>query len=692
MRNPTIRSLPLPLALVSGSTATRMVLQSCSTSRRNSSGDQGCRKAARSITITSSRSGRVMRRISSRGRARPALLLPRRDCPPGVEGIEHALPRAPAQIGQQLAQQALVFLLRELFPQLLPLRLGQVLSSRRLPQLAVAKLRRQLQPVVQVARDAQLAGENGPDLVVRQLDGADERVVLGARGKERAQLRQQRLDLARLEIEQLQPLHLRKHDALLDGLAQGSRQDAAIERRVRGGRTLRPDQPHARLGRHLGKRDGVRIDHGDHLVEQLALRRPRAEGRGDEHGDGKRSHTGMVTDGTRQRAICRVDLTTSRQVVTVAPVMKDPYSALGVSKTASAEEIKKAYRKLAKKLHPDMNPGDKKAEERFKEVSAAFEILGDPKKRSLYDEFGEISTRPGFDEQKAREFQRQARAGGFGGGGFDPSDLGSMFEDLLGRRRGARTRRSPPERIPGEDIETAIEGDLRDAVLGAEREISVNRPVRCPECKGSGARPGSRPQTCPQCGGSGEILMGGVFSMPCPRCQGEGTIREPCPRCGGEGTVPEITRLKVKIPPGVETGSRVRLPGQGGPGQRGGEPGDLYLRITVREHPSVRVQGRDLLLDLPITAAEALAGAEVTAPTFEGPGKLKIPPGSQSRRKLRLRGRGLPALKGGATGAPRGDLYAVLQIVLPQDSPQARQAATLLQHLHKNDVRKDVVL
>src|SRR5438128_6282519 len=236
MRNPTIRSLPLPLALVSGSTATRMVLQSCSNSRRNSSGDQGCRKAARSITITSSRSAPVMRRISSRGRARTAILLPRRDGPLGVEGIEHAHRRAPAQIGQQLAQQALVLLLRELFPQLLPLRLGQVLSSRRLLQLAVAKLRRQLQPVVQVARDAQLAGKNGPDLVVRQLDGADERVVLGARGKERAQLRQQRLDLARLEIEQLQPLHLREHDALLDGLAQGSRQDAPVERNVRGGR------------------------------------------------------------------------------------------------------------------------------------------------------------------------------------------------------------------------------------------------------------------------------------------------------------------------------------------------------------------------------------------------------------------------------------------------------------------------
>jgi curved DNA-binding protein len=335
--------------------------------------------------------------------------------------------------------------------------------------------------------------------------------------------------------------------------------------------------------------------------------------------------------------------------------MKDPYSLLGVAKTASAAEIKKAYRKLAKKLHPDVNPGDKKSEERFKEVSGAFEVLGDPKKRALFDEFGEIATKPGFDEAKAREYQRQAEAagyqGGFSGGGFppgfeggfsgfrgrsggfDPEDLASMFGDIFSQRQSARSRRAQMEPVPGDDVEAQIEVDLRDAVLGAEREISLTRP------------------------GSGETA-----------------------------------RLKVKIPPGVETGSRVRLPGQGAPGERGGEPGDLYLRIAVRDHPTVRVQGRDLLLDLPITPAEALAGADVTAPTFEGAVKLKIPAGSQSGRKLRLRGRGLPALKGGSTGAPRGDLYVVLQIVLPPDSPAAREAAEAMQKLYKTDVRKDVVL
>ncbi len=394
----------------------------------------------------------------------------------------------------------------------------------------------------------------------------------------------------------------------------------------------------------------------------------------------------------------------------------DPYATLGVSRGASADEIKKAYRKLAKKLHPDVNPGDKKSEERFKEVSSAFDILGDPKKRALYDEFGEVALRAGFDEEKARAFrayQRQpaegATGGGFGGragagrgfaggihfeeGGFEPGDLGSMFGDLFGgRQRGAAARsRSEPSR--GEDVEAALTIDLRDAVLGAEREISLVLPTRCPECHGSGAKPGSKPRKCPECGGSGEVQMaGGMFRGPCPRCQGEGTIRDPCPRCGGKGTVEETKRLSVKIPPGVETASRVRLAGQGSPGERGGQNGDLYLRITVREHPTVRVSGRDLSLDLPVTAAEAMLGAEITAPTFEGPVKLKIPPGSQSGRKLRLRGRGLPALRSGATGAPRGDLYVVLMIVLPEPSEKAREAVQVLQTLYTHDVRKDVKL
>jgi curved DNA-binding protein len=298
-----------------------------------------------------------------------------------------------------------------------------------------------------------------------------------------------------------------------------------------------------------------------------------------------------------------------------------------------------------------VNPGDKKAEERFKDVSAAFEVVGDPKRRALYDEFGEVALSHGFDEEKAekyRAYQRAASGGGragfrgfegFSSRGFDPSDfgdLGAMFEGLFTQRRQGAARRRAAEPITGDDVEASIEVELRDAVLGAEREIVVQRP-------------------------------------------------------GSDGTL-EPVRLRVKIPPGVETGSRVRLAGQGSPGERGGEDGDLYLRITVRPHPTVRVDGRDLSLDLPITVNEALKGAEVTAPTFEGPVKLKIPPRSQSGRRLRLRGRGLPALRSGPTGAPRGDLYVVLQIVLPPDSKTARAAADELQKLYPPDVRQDVRL
>jgi molecular chaperone DnaJ len=230
--------------------------------------------------------------------------------------------------------------------------------------------------------------------------------------------------------------------------------------------------------------------------------------------------------------------------------------------------------------------------------------------------------------------------------------------------------------------------DLAEAVRGGERELNIQRPSRCTECGGSGVRVGHQ-HRCPQCGGTGQVEMGGFFRGACPRCEGTGKVDEPCPKCGGSGTQTEPARLRVKVPPGVETGSRVRLSGQGAAGARGGAAGDLYLRITVRPHATVRVSGRDLLLDLPVTAGEALEGADVTAPTFEGSVKLKIPPGSQSGRKLRLRGRGLPALAG---GGERGDLYAVLQIVLPPPSDEARAAAEKLARLYKGDVRKDVTL
>jgi curved DNA-binding protein len=315
---------------------------------------------------------------------------------------------------------------------------------------------------------------------------------------------------------------------------------------------------------------------------------------------------------------------------------RDLYEILGVSRTASAEEIKRQYRKLAKRYHPDVNPGNKQAEERFKEITAASEVLSDPKRRRLYDEFGPDSLRTGFDEKKAeayRQWRRQgpSEAGGlpfdFGdfqqvdlGGGFGTFDFGSIFGDLFGAGRG---RGSGPGPIPGRSAESEIAVGLREAVLGGERDLRVDGRT-----------------------------------------------------------------LRVRIPPGVTEGSQIRLAGQGGPGAFGGHAGDLYLRVHLEEHPLVRREGKDLFIDLPVTVPEAVEGAEVTLPTFEGPVRLRLPAGAQAGTKLRLRGKGLPDLKGG----PRGDLHAVVKIVLPEPSDPLRRAVEPLARLYKGDPRAGISL
>ena len=316
---------------------------------------------------------------------------------------------------------------------------------------------------------------------------------------------------------------------------------------------------------------------------------------------------------------------------------RDLYDVLGASRGASTDEIRKSYRKLAKKYHPDMNPGDKKAEEKFKEITAAHEVLSDEKKRKLYDEFGPDALRTGFDEKAADQYRQWRQHGGRSGqevpfdlgdfstvhvGGMGDYDFGSIFGDLFGGGGGRRgRRRGPPAPTPGTDAEAELLVDLRDAVLGAERDLRIDDKT-----------------------------------------------------------------LRVKIPPGVSDGSRIRLAGQGGDGTSGAPPGDLYLVVRLREHPSVRREGRDLYLDLPLTVPEAATGAEVVIPTFEGQVQLKIPAGTQSGRQLRLRGRGLPDLKGG----PRGDLYAVAKIVLPEESDALREAVKPLQDLYKTDPRAGI--
>lgn len=376
---------------------------------------------------------------------------------------------------------------------------------------------------------------------------------------------------------------------------------------------------------------------------------------------------------------------------------RDLYDILGVARSASADEIKKAYRKLAKKYHPDVNPNDKAAEEKFKEVSAAFEVLSDPKKREMYDEFGPDAIRLGFDPQKAREYRqwragRQAGAGPVEFGGFsigEDFDLGDLFGSIFGgSTRMRRERANAPQ--PGEDLLLEVDVSLREVVKGGERTVSYSRMGRCDRCRGTGTGAG-RPVTCSTCGGSGRARMTrGFVSIggSCPTCGGTGTVGSNCEKCQGSGTMPETARITVRIPPGVDPDSKIRVAGQGAAGTRNGPPGDLYLIPRIQPHPLVRRDGNDLHMSLPITAAEALRGAEVRCPTFDGDFTLKIPAGSQSGRKLRLRGLGVPSLKGGG----RGDLYAELQIILPPDSPEARKAIEALEKTYTRDVRADLKL
>lgn len=368
---------------------------------------------------------------------------------------------------------------------------------------------------------------------------------------------------------------------------------------------------------------------------------------------------------------------------------QDLYAILGVPREASAEDLKKAYRRLARKYHPDVNK-DPGAEAKFKEVSAAFEALGDPQKRRLYDEFGPEGLRNGFNPDAAREYRRY-------GGGMPPGEAGSPFGaggvdfgDLLNDLFRQAQSHGGSRRAAGADIQATIDVELRDAATGAERDITIDKPGPCDLCHGEGTAPGSRPRTCPSCKGSGRMRMPGPFpmNMPCQECRGQGVLEGPsCSRCGGAGEIATTQRLRVKIPAGVEEGSRIRLAGQGGPGVAGGPPGDLLLSVRLRPHPLLRRDGHDLILELPITLREALEGAEVEVPTLQGAVRLKLPPETQSGQKLRLRGRGLPSLK----GAP-GDFYVVAQVKVPKRAACDPDAVKKLEAAYDAPVRAGLVL
>ena len=365
--------------------------------------------------------------------------------------------------------------------------------------------------------------------------------------------------------------------------------------------------------------------------------------------------------------------------------MKDLYEVLGVKKGASADEIKKAYRKLAREHHPDKNPGDKAAEERFKEVQAAYDVLSDPEKRKQYDQVG------------PRIF---GGAGGPGGGANsqwsgnfgDLGDLGDLFGGIFGGgagRSSARGRRSRGER--GRDVEVVVNVSFDDSLKGLTTKIPVDLEVACSACHGTGAEPGTSPQICPECRGRGVVSEDEgffAFSRPCPRCGGNGTvIEQPCRRCHGSGRERRTKRYTVKIPAGVKDGTQIRLKGKGEAGTNGGPPGDLIVTTRVVASPLYERRGSDLVLEVPVTYAEAALGATVEIPTPEGRVALKVPAGSQDGKLLKVKGRGAPKLKGGG----KGDLLARLRVAVPTKLSKAeREAIENLQKVAHDDPREKV--
>jgi molecular chaperone DnaJ len=352
---------------------------------------------------------------------------------------------------------------------------------------------------------------------------------------------------------------------------------------------------------------------------------------------------------------------------------KDYYAVLGVSQGATDKELSRAYKNLAKKFHPDANPGNAEAEERFKEISAAYDVLGNKEKRAEYDEVRRMVA-SGF------------RPGGAGGGfsGFegahfgDAGAFGDLFGDLFGGGRGRRARGRAGARGPqrGQDLETELHLSFDEAVHGATSTVRFRAEATCSTCHGTGAAPGTIPETCPECHGNGSIAVDQgpfSFSQVCPRCGGRGqVVPEPCPTCHGSGAEVRAREVKVRVPPGVADGQRIRVKGRGGAGLRGGPPGDLYVVVHVRPHPLFGRRGNDLTLKLPVTFPEAALGAEVKVPTLEAPVTVRIPPGTPSGKVLRVRGRGIPA---DGASAP-GDLLVTVEVQVPESLTDEQRQAT----------------
>ena len=342
---------------------------------------------------------------------------------------------------------------------------------------------------------------------------------------------------------------------------------------------------------------------------------------------------------------------------------RDYYEVLGVSKGASDDEIKKAYRKMAKEYHPDLHPGDKEAEAKFKEVGEAYEVLSDAQKKSRYDQFGHAGVDPNFG----------AGGGGWGGGvNVDFGDIGDIFSSFFGGGFGGQTRRQNPNAPrQGSDVGASVFISFEEAAKGCKKQVSVQRITPCGDCGGSGAKKGTSPVTCPDCGGTGQVSRAqrtpfGVMQTqsPCPRCQGRGRIIEnPCPSCGGQGRVRRAEQMGINIPAGINDGQVITIQGRGNAGMNGGPAGDLQVQVSVRPHPLFERDGFDMWYELPITYAQAALGAEVEIPTLDGKMAFTIKEGTQPGDILRVRGKGIPYLNGRGTG----DLLLKIVVEVPKN-------------------------
>ena len=373
---------------------------------------------------------------------------------------------------------------------------------------------------------------------------------------------------------------------------------------------------------------------------------------------------------------------------------QDYYDLLGVPRKANAKDIRTAFRKLARKYHPDLNPGDKSSEEKFKQLQEAYDILSDSKKRQMYDQYGFYSDNippggPGAGPQQDGEGVNFDFGGFDFGGGSGAQGGAASFRDLFSQFfRGGRGAGGEPEHEPGGDLEYQIEIDFWDAVRGAVKKLTITRLDTCDTCHGTGAI-GSA-QTCPTCHGSGTIQQAAgkmKFNVPCTRCGGTGKIRKVCPTCSGEGRLRRTETIEVRIPAGVASGSRVRVPGKGNAGTMGAPPGDLYLRVDVRPHSFFERRGDDLYTKVPVTVSEATLGAKVEVPTIDGRSLVRIPPGTNSGKTLRLKEKGVPSARSGA----RGDQYVEIQVVVPQPTDErVRNLMKELETVAPDDPRKDL--